>query len=88
MPGQALIDLQMETWEEGRIELRVISRFLPKGLGGLFYWYILYPFHVWIFRGMLTAIARRAEASTSSHPQRFDPNAQTACAWSGSSRLS
>jgi hypothetical protein len=31
------------------------------GLGGLVYWYVLYPSHRWIFAGMLRAIAVRAE---------------------------
>ena len=35
--------------------------FVPRGLPGLAYWYALYPFHAWIFRGMITAIARRSE---------------------------
>lgn len=34
--------------------------FDPAGLGGLIYWYALYPVHRWIFAGMLRAIAVRA----------------------------
>ncbi|MBT8341934.1 MAG: SDR family oxidoreductase, partial [Desulfatitalea sp.] len=57
MPGEALLDLQLLPLENRRTELRMISRFLPRGLGGRIYWYVLYPFHVWLFRGMLRAIA-------------------------------
>ena len=34
---------------------------VPRGLAGLAYWYALYPFHAWIFRGLIKAIATRAE---------------------------
>jgi uncharacterized protein YbjT (DUF2867 family) len=86
MPGQALLDLQMEPKGAGRTELRVISRFLPRGLGGMAYWYALYPFHVWIFQGMLTAIARRLGMSQTPRPERFDPNVRSACVPGGSGK--
>ena len=86
MPGEALLDLQMEPKGAGRTELRMISRFLPRGLAGLAYWYALYPFHVWIFKGMLTTMARRLGMSRTPRPERFDPNARSTCAWGGSGR--
>ena len=36
--------------------------FEPVGLLGLAYWYLLYPIHILVFRGMLKGIANRAEA--------------------------
>ena len=88
MPGEALLDIQLAPRGAGRTELRMISRFLPRGLGGLAYWYSLYPFHVWIFKGMLTAMARRLGMPDTHRPERFDPNARSACALDGSSRSS
>ena len=79
MPGEALLDLQIEALGNNRSELRMISRFLPRGLMGLLYWYLLYPFHVWLFRGMLTAMARRAGSIKTALPVRFDPNIRTNC---------
>jgi hypothetical protein len=35
----------------------------PKVLLGIGYWYLLYPFHVLILKGMLNAIARRSGAA-------------------------
>jgi hypothetical protein len=35
-----------------------VARFLPRGLGGILYWYALEPIHHWVYRGMLKAIAR------------------------------
>jgi hypothetical protein len=41
VPGEAVLDLQIHPVSESETELRMISRFLPRGLGGLFYWYIM-----------------------------------------------
>jgi hypothetical protein len=34
--------------------------FDPVGLTGLLYWYVIYPFHQWVFRGMLREIGKKA----------------------------
>jgi hypothetical protein len=34
----------------------------PKGLLGFLYWYGLYPFHGFIFGGLIRTIAQKAEA--------------------------
>jgi uncharacterized protein YbjT (DUF2867 family) len=86
MPGQALLDLQMAPISAERTELRMISRFLPRGLAGLVYWYALYPFHVWIFKGMLTTMARRLGMPRTPRPERFDPNARRVCKLGGTSQ--
>jgi uncharacterized protein YbjT (DUF2867 family) len=35
--------------------------FAPRGVGGFFYWYLLYPIHALILRGLLRAIVREAQ---------------------------
>jgi len=50
--------------------IRQTAIFDPAGLGGLVYWYALYPVHRWIFSGMLTAIAAAAEAEARTTPPR------------------
>jgi uncharacterized protein YbjT (DUF2867 family) len=80
VPGEAILDLQIHPQGDGRCELRMVSRFLPRGLAGLLYWYILYPFHVWIFKGMLKAIAKQADARHTGTPRPFDPRAEASCA--------
>ncbi len=80
VPGDAILDIQIHPLADGRSELRLVSRFLPRGLGGLLYWYSLYPFHVWIFRGMLLALARRAGAPSGARPEYFDPRIEPSCA--------
>ena len=44
---------------KSKTELRQVARFLPRGLGGILYWYALEPFHHWVYRGMLKAIAQK-----------------------------
>jgi hypothetical protein len=57
LPGEALLDIQVHPVHRDRTELRMVSRFLPRGLGGMLYWYTLLPFHVIIFKGMLRTMA-------------------------------
>ena len=62
VPGKAW--LQFELIPQGETGVRLIQTALyePKGLAGLLYWYVLYPIHSVIFRGMIAAIANRAES--------------------------
>ena len=78
-PGEALLEFQITSLTDGQVELQMLSRFLPKGLSGLVYWYVLYPFHQWIFFGMLKAIAKSINRPIVSGPQRFTPKLHTSC---------
>ena len=78
-PGEALLEFQIRPNGNDRVELQMLSRFLPKGLSGLIYWYALYPFHQWIFFGMLKAIAKSIKRPIVSGPQRFTPKLHTSC---------
>jgi len=60
LPGRAWLQFSLFS-ENGSTRLVQTAWFKPFGLGGLLYWYILYPFHRIIFRDMINAIARRAE---------------------------
>src|SRR4051794_30814805 len=67
VPGQAWLEFRAEA--KGRFTvLRQIASFEPHGLIGLLYWYLLWPIHEVMFRGMLRRIggaavdgARRAQ---------------------------
>jgi uncharacterized protein YbjT (DUF2867 family) len=78
-PGEALLEFQITPSGENQIELQMLSRFLPKGLSGLVYWYVFYPFHQWIFFGMLKAMAKSINRPLVSGPQRFTPKLHTSC---------
>jgi uncharacterized protein YbjT (DUF2867 family) len=63
VPGRAW--LQYEVIEADRGTRLVQTAFFePKGLPGLAYWYVLYPVHGLIFRGMVRVLAERSTAAT------------------------
>jgi uncharacterized protein YbjT (DUF2867 family) len=78
-PGEAMLEFQITPMGDNQAELQMLSRFLPKGLGGILYWYVLYPFHEWIFYGMLKSIARSIGKPIVAGPQRFTPKLHTSC---------
>jgi hypothetical protein len=61
VPGRAWLQFEVEPDPQGSKAL-LTAVFDPIGLGGLLYWYSMYPFHALIFKGALREIARRAEA--------------------------
>jgi hypothetical protein len=62
LPGRAW--LQYEVVPHGdRSEVVQTAFFEPRGLSGLLYWYVLLPAHVYVFRGSVRELARRAERS-------------------------
>jgi uncharacterized protein YbjT (DUF2867 family) len=78
-PGEALLEFQITPIGDDQVELQMLSLFLPKGLSGLIYWYVLYPFHQWIFFGMLKSIAKSIGKPIQSGPERFTPKLHTSC---------
>ena len=62
LPGRAWLQYEVREDADGSSQLEQTAAFIPKGLAGLVYWYGLYPMHAWVFRGLLKAIARRAES--------------------------
>ena len=58
LPGEAVLEFHLTPQGDGKVELKQTARFLPRGLGGMVYWYSLVPFHRWLYRGMLEAIAK------------------------------
>jgi len=80
-PGEALLDFQIRPSGGEKVDLLMISRFLPRGLFGLIYWYGLLPFHRRIFSGMLQSIAKRSGKQIISGPKRFDPHEPGICSF-------
>ena len=58
LPGDALLEFHVTPLNGEVTELQQLSRFLPRGLGGLLYWYGLDPFHRLLYPNMLKALAR------------------------------
>jgi len=61
-PGAGILEFEIEPLAEGGTRLTETAYWHPQGVWGLLYWALLVPFHLFIFRGMTRAIARRAEA--------------------------
>lgn len=63
LPGRAWLEFEVTPAGGGAV-IRQTAVFDPAGLGGLLYWYGVYPLHAFVFRGMLAAIARRAQSAS------------------------
>lgn len=74
IPGRAWLEFHVEGTEFSST-IRQKATFDPRGLFGILYWYLLFPFHRWIFRGMLQSIARKAreEGGGITEEERQDP---------------
>jgi len=59
LPGRAWLEFEVLGEARGST-IRQTALFDPIGLGGLAYWYLIYPIHTLVFAGMLRAIAVRA----------------------------
>jgi len=70
-PGEAILEISVTPLSDGVTQLQLLSRFLPRGLMGILYWYVLYPFHEIIFGGMLQAIAGDVGRPVVAGPERF-----------------
>lgn len=60
LPGQAWLTFEVEP-SDGGARLKQTALFVPRGLVGRLYWYLLIPFHLAIFGRMARRLARAAE---------------------------
>jgi uncharacterized protein YbjT (DUF2867 family) len=60
LPGRAWLEFEVTGEADGTV-IRQTAIFDPAGLGGLMYWYLVYPCHQLGFAGMLRGIAHAAE---------------------------
>ncbi|MDE2785482.1 MAG: SDR family oxidoreductase [Chloroflexota bacterium] len=64
LPGRAWLQFEVTPSEDGSGSVvHQTAEFDPVGLGGLVYWYALWPAHAAVFRGMLRNIAKAARQS-------------------------
>jgi len=80
-PGEALLEFQLIPAGDDQVELQMLSRFLPRGLWGILYWYGLYPIHEWIFFGMQKGIAASIQVPILHGPERFTPRLHATCSF-------
>ncbi len=60
-PGSGILEFEIERLADGRTKLTETAYWHPRGVWGLAYWWVLVPAHLFIFKGMTAAMARRAE---------------------------
>ena len=66
LPGEAWLEFKIVP-SENRGILQQTATFRPNGLSGRLYWYLIYPIHMFMFRGMVKNIAL-SKSKYSSHP--------------------
>ena len=59
VPGRAWLEFRVEP-DGASTLITQLAQFEPQGLAGLLYWYLLFPIHELMFRGMLRQIAAAA----------------------------
>ena len=59
MPGRGWLEFEVVP-RDGDVTIHQTAVFDPKGLGGLAYWYAIWPLHEVVFRRMLAGIVRAA----------------------------
>ena len=78
-PGEATLEFRLHPLKDGRTQLQQLSRNLPRGLSELAYWYLLYPFHQYLFKDMLKVIAQAVGRFILQGPDRFAPRRPHVC---------
>ena len=64
LPGRAWLQFEVTPSEDGQGSvIHQTAEFDPVGLGGLAYWYLVWPVHAAVFRGMIRGIAKAARQS-------------------------
>lgn len=59
LPGRAWLEMEVVPAEDGAGSvIHQTAEFDPVGLGGLLYWYAVWPVHALVFRGLIRGIAR------------------------------
>ena len=68
VPGDAWLQFEATPLADSKTRLTQTAYFASKGLGGLAYWYVLYPIHGVIFSGMIRELSEEAERIASRQP--------------------
>lgn len=61
LPGQAWLEWQVSSGEEGATVVRQRARFHPRGVAGRLYWWLLLPPHAVIWRRLLAGLVQAAQ---------------------------
>jgi hypothetical protein len=69
VPGQAWLQFESVPQEDGKTLFTETAYYAPRGFWGFVYWYAMWPFHAFLFNGLIRRLASRARiiASNSAH---------------------
>jgi uncharacterized protein YbjT (DUF2867 family) len=73
LPGEAVLAFCLQRLDDRHTELQQVARFLPRGLFGILYWYVVYPFHNYVFNGLMRGIGAAAGKEVVEGPERIPP---------------
>ncbi len=59
--GQAWLEFRVKPDGESTSLLVQTAHYYPKGIGGLLYWYSIFPLHLYVFKALARGIRQRAE---------------------------
>ncbi|GAC1304215.1 MAG: SDR family oxidoreductase [Mucilaginibacter sp.] len=62
LPGEAWLEFKVVE-RHGKTFLSQVATFRPRGLWGRLYWAVMFPFHIFIFKGMASRITSYKEAA-------------------------
>lgn len=62
LPGEAWLEFRI-LHKDGKEVIRQTATFRPKGLPGRLYWYSVWPFHIFVFNGMINRLVSYREES-------------------------
>jgi uncharacterized protein YbjT (DUF2867 family) len=69
LPGYASLKFEIHpTKVKDQFILEQFAAFVPRGLGGLVYWYIVLPLHMSVFSGMLKGLLKSANVNILTNP--------------------
>ncbi len=60
VPGKAWLQFELAPQKEGKTLLTETAYFAPRGFWGFVYWYAMWPFHAFLFDGLIRRLASRA----------------------------
>ncbi len=60
VPGKAWLQFESIPQEKGQTLFTETAYFAPRGLWGFLYWYAMWPFHAFLFDGLIRRLASRA----------------------------
>lgn len=61
LPGAAMLQFSLKEIDAHTTELEQCALFLPRGVWGMLYWAIVYPFHHIVFNGLLRGISEKSQ---------------------------